>query len=411
LIQKRKPVSSVEVVTFLKTSLIIAYKGIILGSIFAILFSVSSNVNIFYFFGLGIICAFLIALVEVFILQNKIEIKRYDKKLFLMSSKKEIFIVSFFFLLLISPMYSSEIMKLAVEHKEKIGYFQELAKSIFENKTDDVSKVKAILKWQEENMLTSSTYANSYQILFSNLNIIPKPPKICIRLSGQENPKWTLISKCGACEEDALAFMELAKLGNITVRSIHMDGEDHVFDEVLINGSWIIIDPTQGTRNGYNVSHDFFEKAWKLNISYAYAIYPNDTVEDVTYRYTNISNLTLKLIDSRNNSVENATVLVFSNNRYDHWFTNLTCITDSRGTCKFTLGDGNYTIEANKGSLFGDARVALKEGTNQKVTLNVKEDYLRNLGTIILTSQIVGMILYVFISYIIVIFIKLYFIL
>lgn len=336
------------------------------------------------------------------------KIEAYDKGFFLRFTKKEIFILFMIFLILISPMYVSGIMKSVVENYEKSGYFEDLAKSIFENKTGDVSKVKAILKWQEENMLTSSTYGNSYQILFSNIHIIIKPVKICIRLSGHENPKWTLLSKCGACEEDALAFMELAKLGNITVRSIHIDGEDHNFDEVFMNGSWIIADPTQGVDRGYNVPLDFLENAWKLNISYAYAIYPNGTIEDVTNRYTNTSNLTLSLKDSGNNSIDNATVLVFSNNRYTHRYTNISCITNSSGTCRFVLGDGNYSIEVKKGLLFGEVKVGLEQGADQKLNLNLKNNYLKSLEKAIDTNQITYIILSAIISYILLALIKLY---
>lgn len=408
LIQKGKTVSLEEFVMFLKSFPIIACKGIILGLILAILLSISSTIGQVYILLYCIAVQFLISLIIFFIKKEQPKIGDYDKRFFIKFTKKEILVFSIFFLILISPMYVSGIMKSVVESYEKSGYFEDIAKSVFENKTDDVSKVKAILKWQEENMLTSNTYGNSYQILFSNIHIITKPLKICIRLSGHENPKWTLISKCGACEEDALAFMELAKLGNITVRSIHMHGEDHNFDEVLVNGSWIIADPTQRVDKGYNVPLDFFENAWKLNISYAYAIYPNDTVEDVTYRYTNTSNLTLFLKDGHNYSVENATVLVFSNNRYDHRFTNLSCVTDSYGTCKFILGDGNYSIEAKKDLLFGEVRVGLEPGADQELTLNVKENYLKYFEKAIGTSQLTYIILFTIISYILLILIKLY---
>lgn len=408
MIQKGKTVSLGEFVTFLKSIPIIVYKGIILGSILTFLMSVSSTIGMVYILLYCIAVQFLISFIRFFRKKEQPKIGVYDKRFFIKFSKKDIFFFSIFFLILISPIYVSGIMKSVVEIYEKSGYFEDLAKSVFENKTDNVSKVKAILKWQEEKMLTSNTYGNSYKILFSNIHIITKPPKICIRLSGHENPKWTLISKCGACEEDAIAFMEFATLGNLTVRSIHMHGEDHNFDEMFINGSWITVDPTQRVDKGYNVPPDFFEKEWKLNISYAYAIYPNDTVEDVTYRYTNTSNLTLFLRDHYNHSVENATVLVFSNNRYDHRFTNLSCITDSYGKCKFILGDGNYSIEAIKGLLFGDVKVGLEPGANQELTLNVKENYLKNFEKAIDTSQMAYIILSVIISYILLILIKLY---
>jgi hypothetical protein len=57
--------------------------------------------------------------------------------------------------------------------------------------------------------------------------------------------------------------------------------------------------------------------------------------------------------------------------------TNLSCIIDSNGTCKFILGDGNYSTEAKKGLLFGEVKVGLEPGADQELTLNVKENYLK----------------------------------
>lgn len=54
---------------------------------------------------------------------------------------------------------------------------------------------------------------------------------------------WILASRCGACIEYSLLYRGLAVASNLTVRSVHNPGEDHNWDEVLINGSWVIVGP------------------------------------------------------------------------------------------------------------------------------------------------------------------------
>jgi transglutaminase-like putative cysteine protease len=80
----------------------------------------------------------------------------------------------------------------------------------------------------------------------------------------------------------------MADEAGLSVRRASCFGEDHEWNEVLIKGTWIVIDATRvGTAkdNGYNVSPKFMEKkvagdrgTTEGNVSYVIAEYLNGTM-------------------------------------------------------------------------------------------------------------------------------------
>ncbi len=149
-------------------------------------------------------------------------------------------------------------------------------------------------------------------------------------------------------------FMEIADKANLKVRSIHDKGYDHNWDEVLIDGKWIIVDPSivdlENNETGFNISNRYYDQNWdRLGMSYVYALYPNKTTEDVTYRYTNLTNLTLTTTDENGKTIPNVDLILLSNNhpRRKNIDTTLQYTTDSEGKCTIKVGGGNYTIISN----------------------------------------------------------------
>ena len=95
---------------------------------------------------------------------------------------------------------------------------------------------------------------------------------------------------------------------------------------------WIVVDPSivrlKNNQSGFNVSHRSFEQG--INRSYMFALYPNGTTEDVTYQYTNFSNLTIMVVDENKIPITNASINVFSNNhpKKKEIDTEISCTTD-----------------------------------------------------------------------------------
>ena len=249
--------------------------------------------------------------------------------------------------------------------------------------SDDANKTKAILRWFDRDSGNINNILSKGHLLeIYPLRIYTSKPYICIRLIGHENPLWVLKSRCGACEEYAMLFMEMANAADLTVRSIHNHGEDHNWDEVLIDGKWIVVDPSMvnlsKNETGFNVTQMLNEGWW--NLSYTFALYPNGTTEDVTYRYTNLSNLTIITIDENNVSVSNVSVRILSNNRKNKTGLNteINSITDSEGRCEIKIGGGNYTIAGEKkegnSHLSAKTTITLVENENNNIQLILKKD-------------------------------------
>ena len=264
-----------------------------------------------------------------------------------------------------------------------------LTSEITRGYSDDANKTKTILRWfDRDSGNINNVYGKKHLLLkIYPLHVYTSKPYICIRLIKHENPLWVLKSRCGACEEYAMLFMEMANAANLTVRSIYNHGEDHNWDEILINGKWIVVDPSivnlSENETGFNVTQMLNERWW--NISHTRALYPNGTIEDVTYRYTNLSNLTIIALDENKTPVSNVSIRVLSHNRQDEKGnigidTEINRTTDPEGRCEIKIGGGNYTIIGEKkedGShLSAKTTIALLENENNSTQLILKKDCL-----------------------------------
>ncbi|MBU3897061.1 MAG: hypothetical protein KJ697_03980 [Nanoarchaeota archaeon] len=229
---------------------------------------------------------------------------------------------------------------------------RETTENITRYSINDTDKAYRIYEWFQYSGNMTNIYGKN--TVLPGLIIRSEDPHICIPLNENKYVLWVLTGKCGACLEYSLLYREIANESNLTVRSVHNYGEDHNWDEVLIDNKWIIVDPSM---YWFNVS-PFDEETRRgpngLNMSYVFAEYSNGTQEDITYRYTNTSNITIKIL---NKNRGNISIKVLSNNllhvnNRTEVDTNLSCKTDMNGICTLTLGGGNYTLSLEKNMFF-----------------------------------------------------------
>ncbi len=77
--------------------------------------------------------------------------------------------------------------------------------------------------------------------------------------------------------------MEIAKAAGIQTRIAGTIGEDHQWNEVLINKTWVHVDPTLDNASNFDIPH-FYENKWKWNLSKVYALNNGEQI-DVTETY------------------------------------------------------------------------------------------------------------------------------
>jgi hypothetical protein len=102
------------------------------------------------------------------------------------------------------------------------------------------------------------------------------------------------------------------------------------------------------------------------NVSYVYSITPvNMTPIDETKNYSGLIHLSISIINLKGVAIENATVKIFSHNRYEQKDspidTTLSNLTNDKGVCNFTLGGGDYTFKVQKENLHGEIRKSFAE--------------------------------------------------
>lgn len=289
---------------------------------------------------------------------------------------KEVILLLMTFLILsstlIAPAITNNILQSHIQRND-IYY---LSTSITNSYNDEYQKINALIDWQKAHI--SNSFGSEIRILHSGISFVPaKRVEFSINNDGSDRGNWTIINRAGACGNNALAFMSLANLSDIPVRTIFIEAEDHSFNEVFIDGRWVIVDITNDT--SYDISPTFYKNNWwtLFNISYAYARYPNNTIEgSLTNRYTNVSNLLIMVVDNSSLPIKNATIKIFSNNRKDrlHAYTNVSGITDDNGQFAFTIGEGNYTIEAKNDTLSGkQENIIINGNSNETITIILKD--------------------------------------
>lgn len=273
---------------------------------------------------------------------------------------------------------------------------QTIVNELIQDVNTDEEKTLKLLEWFD---YYSDNIFNNYQlskqgvpgISFLNsgtFSIYLEPPYIGIRTFNDEDSLWVLTSRYGHCGEYGLIFRDMANASGLIARKVTCNGEDHVWNEILIDGEWKIVDSTAvylPDRDGYDLSNDFMEKKVNRihgNVSYVYAEYLNGTKVDITYRYTNLTNITISAIDEDGNDLHNIKIIVKSNNRYHKRNTGLNNDTNDNGSCTFTIGGGNYTFEALSNDiipLYGEITDEFPENhSSHEATIILKSDWTKS---------------------------------
>lgn len=231
-------------------------------------------------------------------------------------------------------------------YAEVQGYMgiQKTVNKIKANSTDQEALVKNLLKWERENV------GFSYAPLTGNLNI----DRILKLFVYSNRPNLIFYNKLGSCGEFSTLFIELARTAGMQARIAGTPGEDHQWNEVLINSKWVHVDSTLDTSDSFNNPYMYQDK-WKWNLSKIYAYY-NGEQTDVTNNYVGRIGTINVTVNENNIPVENVEIVVESQFRmeqdpgfYKSPLLAASCITTSNGTCSFYLGENNYTILARKG--------------------------------------------------------------
>jgi len=341
--------------------------------------------------------------------------QNYDLKIADFLKLKYILLFVIILIYSLSPLYLPDILINQMNGYSTSQTFNqnvnELTEIILLNSTNDYEKTKALYDWSNINSKNIyGVYSKKAFIQIYPLHLYLTPPYYCIRLIEHQNPEWILSSRCGACEEFSQIFMILADNANLTVRSVHNHGYDHNWNEVFIDGKWIIVDPSM---NRFDVPPSYYEDDLDWVSTYVFAIYPNGTKEDITSRYTNLSHLTLRVTDDKMNPVSNASVSVFSNNHPKHSEINTTfqTKTNSNGTCLIALGEGNYTLVVEKMideipfSSRAELKISEDETTTYELTLKAEKFYWinNNEALSLRTVSFIGSVLYSFLLWIVLI--------
>jgi len=286
------------------------------------------------------------------------------------------------FLIILSPLISNGLNYAIKDNSKEL---HNLVNNLTKDTHNDTEKTLSLLSWFDRGVGKQENMANVYYRIDKSkqsdndvllrvggdfIYIFSKYPNFCTRFHS-DDPNLIFASRCGACGEFSSLFNTMGNYAGLEIRRAVCLGEDHLWNEVKINGKWIVVDSTAvnlSNSTGFNLSTNFMEEKIKGdlrgnnikvdegNVSYVYAIYPNapNNKVDITERYTNRTNITVLTVDKNHQPIDNVTIEVYSNNRLIQRYTGLTNKTNNEGIYTFTIGGGNYTFKASINNLYGE---------------------------------------------------------
>jgi len=285
--------------------------------------------------------------------------------------RKIVFTISLFILILIA--FSLPLLYVYYMGGREI---HDISLKIAADESEPELIVKGIMGWENRNIRTIYQLPH-FSFAGMKLYIMPDHPYIYPRIL---DPRWIMFFKRGACGEDATLFVEMARVAGIRARTVYNPGEDHAWVEVLIDNSWVHVDPSWGYFDDPGVYERENEGGWGKQLSYVYAIDENGEEQDVTNRYTETGRLTVR-VERDGKPVRGAKVLVKSRFLMEKGATGYSTSrlaasseTDENGICSFNLGGNNYDIAAESGAIIGYRteleNVLLEEGSETDITLS-----------------------------------------
>ncbi len=206
-------------------------------------------------------------------------------------------------------------------------------------------------------------YSQSKDVKDTAVNIAERV--FFLRIKGPKNETHLMFYpvKGGVCGDIANKFMSMMDFLKLPVRKVGTSGEDHFWNEFLLNGTWVHIDASANDIPILNDSGIYYrpenQGGWGRNLSYVYAEYPNGTRIDVTAYYvpaSKIGNVTVIVTDKNDRPMNNIHVYFYSkflmtyyktNSTYKQPLKSVVCTTDIHGECAMALGQNNFTIGIN----------------------------------------------------------------
>ncbi len=267
----------------------------------------------------------------------------FDKKLdenfkqwIKLRNKWSIIILAVLSIILFMELYMPLIMHWSSEYyiKDKL---KEFSNNYTQNIPSTEDKATALLRWEYANYKGVYTYGQLPFIPF--IRYKGSNFKICQRTDKDNDPSWIFFSKCGACGESAMLYAELVSAIGLKSRVIKNPGEDHSWDEVLINNTWIVMDPSW---NATNVPRSYYGEA--KNLSYVF-YEENGRITDITREYTNKTGVLIIKIPEK---YKNPDIKVISHFLSPHRDSEYNCRWINN-TCEAQLGINNYTLIVTAG--------------------------------------------------------------
>lgn len=298
----------------------------------------------------------------------------YDTKKFQIYKNKQmkLFKIQFIILLLVllTPAYYVGGTYLFTNTESEL---YQIVNDLVDESMNETQRVNVILSWFNRggdklnfsNMYYRTKEKDVLLGLCNSIFVYDAEPFFGFRLL--DEPKWIIASKCGMCGETATLFREMGVIAGLNVSSAYCVAEDHVWNEVYLNGinEPLIIDATaiDSSKNNSKLyqSEGFMEekiagdqrrageKPEEGNVSFVYCEFKGESKKhDVTYRYTDIINLTINVSDSNGKPIKDCSVKIKSYNRpgkegSTSWGLNKT--TDEFGQCTFSIGGGRYKFD------------------------------------------------------------------
>jgi len=218
---------------------------------------------------------------------------------------------------------------------------QRISQLVIHNESNSIKILHNIADWLDENI----EYDQSKSYQFGWLKIRRKIPP---------NAQYTVIVKRGACEEYAVLFKAISCELGFDCRVIHNPGEDHSWNEVMINGSWIHFDSTLTSDNRFNNTGHYerprFEGGWGKKLSYVFFQDKIGEQYEVTKKYTNTGTLIIEFNNSKfpifdiDLIIKSKSLMEWKPDKYKNPIKALKKNNNDVGQYQLELGGNNYII-------------------------------------------------------------------
>lgn len=256
---------------------------------------------------------------------------------------------------------------------------------------NDTENIIALLNWFER-------YSGNIHNTYGSVDIGPLyfggdiifDIMFCVRIDDRQPALWVLTSRCGACGEHGALFTAMANEADLQARTVVCKEIDHVWSEVKINDTWLIMEPANvdhsQNKTGYNIQATSFERIHAhqtKNITYVFAEYVDGTTEDITSRYTNLTTINISTIDVDGNTLPNIDLSLISYNRFiDGVDAGYSSKTDGNGQYQLRVGGGDIKIVVQSSDiipLYAEKRSYYYDDNSIDVVLILQQDWTKNI--------------------------------